>query len=241
MVFSRQPVSRLLLAATRWLMRAFVVQVCVTFLLAFAIGFQKGFVARSGHGQPWVVPGWVMILVATATFQLTLLFIAWRRGKVAGDGDVRRGLGMTPLRRPCLLAGLSLAIVPAVICWAAIMLRLAVPVTSGLAPVLAAAREQALMPEIALLVVAGLVAPAAEECFFRGWLWTGLRRHLDPLAVMSITSTLWLSLHMLDNPFRPLYLFPSAVFFGIARHCCDSACASLALHLVNNLLSLGAG
>ena len=238
---SRRPVPRLLLAAAGWILLAFVVQVCVTFLLAFVVGFQKGFVTRSGHGQPWVVPGWVLVLVATAIFQLALLVIAWRRGKVAGAGDARRGLGIRPLRRPRLLAGLSVAIVPAVICWAAVMLRLSVPATSGLAPVLTAARRQAPLPEVALLLVAGVVAPIAEEGFFRGWLWTGLRRHLDPLEVMLITSALWLSLHMLDSPFRPLYLFPSAVFLSVARHYCDSVRASLALHLVNNLIFLSIG
>ena len=237
----RWPISRLLFAAAGWIVLAIVMQLGVTVVLAFVVGVQDAVFTRSAQARPWAVPDWFLVLAATATFQLSLLFIACRRGKVVGGGDARQGLGIRPLRRRRLLAGLSMAIVPAVYYWAAIMLRLSVPATSGLAPVLAATREQAVLPEILLLLVAGTVAPIAEELFFRGWLWTGLRRHLDPFEVMLITSALWLSLHMLDGAFRPLYLFPSAAFLSVARHYCDSVRASVILHLTNNVAFLGIG
>lgn len=58
-----------------------------------------------------------------------------------------------------------------------------------------------------VLLLAGL-GPLSEEWFFRGWLWTGLRRHWRPVPVMLATALPWLLLHMMNSPLYPLFLGP---------------------------------
>ena len=233
---------RLLVGALGWLVVAVVVQVCVTFLVSFVIGFQKGFVQRAGHGHPWSVPNWFLGLVAVFAFQSALLVIAWRRGRVIGGGDAKRGLGMMRLRRRLLLVGLSLALIPIVGGWFVALRRFALVMPTNdtnLAMMLTAVRRQELGPQIATLFLVGILAPVAEEWFFRGWLWTGLRAYWRPFPVMVTTAGFWLALHLFDGPSKLLYLVPAAIMFSAARHYCDSVRASLALHLLNNLTFLG--
>lgn len=55
---------------------------------------------------------------------------------------------------------------------------------------------------------------------------------------MLTTSILWLLLHGVDHPARPLFLIPGATFISLARHFCGGVRASLAIHVLNNLTVL---
>lgn len=89
-----------------------------------------------------------------------------------------------------------------------------------------------------LAILVGLV-PLSEELFFRGWLWTGLRKHWGVLPVMLATTLPWLLIHMPDGLTRPLFLLPSAILFNLARHLCGGVRASIVVHVLNNLMALG--
>jgi membrane protease YdiL (CAAX protease family) len=73
--------------------------------------------------------------------------------------------------------------------------------------------------------------PLAEELFFRGWLWTGLRRYWGALPTAVVTSALFLAIH-----FPSLVpIIPSTVALATARHLGGSVRASIAVHMMNNL------
>ncbi len=88
--------------------------------------------------------------------------------------------------------------------------------------------------------------PLAEECLFRGWIFTGLARRSLPLAY-GITTVCFSAVHILgyigtcDTLTLALcaaqYLVPSAVLCWIC-HRSDSLCAPLLLHMVINTIAL---
>ncbi len=185
-------------------------------------------------------PNFVVIAFSVAFgTQLIRLLAARRQGRRLGQ-HVPAGLGGGPIRRRrlvALLLALQLAStfgvlflihrVPEIRAAA----RTIVPITSetasaGLAPALA---------EILLIV---LLAPLAEELFFRGWLWTGLRQEWSPVGTALMTSGVWLFVHLDSGLWKPVFILPSAILLSLARHYGGSVRASLCLHAMNNALAL---
>jgi membrane protease YdiL (CAAX protease family) len=80
----------------------------------------------------------------------------------------------------------------------------------------------------------GLLGPIAEELFFRGWLWTALRRRWSVLPTAIATSALWLAMHLGHGTAYILLLLPSAVALSLIRHRCGSVRASAIAHIVYN-------
>ena len=88
--------------------------------------------------------------------------------------------------------------------------------------------------------------PLAEECLFRGWIFTGLARRSLPLAY-GITTICFSAVHILgyigtyDELTLALctaqYLVPSAVLCWTC-HKSDSLCAPLLLHMAINTIAL---
>ncbi|MCW0235557.1 MAG: CPBP family intramembrane metalloprotease [Ferrovibrio sp.] len=161
----------------------------------------------------------------------TLLYAARRNGRIAGGGDLRRGLGDGPMRRvwPVVLLAVGVAIYGSLVSYAVFrqpaMLR-------GVA-------ETGWLLNILLVALAILLAPLAEELFFRGWLWTALRQHWAAPLVALATSLLWLGLHLPDGVGRTLALIPVAVCIALARHFAGTVGAALAVHIVYNIFSVG--
>jgi len=114
-------------------------------------------------------------MLAVCVLQLTMLWAAWKRSLPVGHGSRRAGLGITPLRRPGLLIGLVIVAIPLIYLWVLAIHHL-LPATSS--PVLTMVMKSVLTstshlaPKIVLMLTTGLLAPVAEELFFRGWLWT---------------------------------------------------------------------
>jgi membrane protease YdiL (CAAX protease family) len=79
-----------------------------------------------------------------------------------------------------------------------------------------------------------LVAPVVEELFFRGWLWTALRRIWGPVPTALCTGGLFLLTHAPDGRTRLFILLPITIILSVARHRGDSVRASLMVHAVNN-------
>lgn len=82
-------------------------------------------------------------------------------------------------------------------------------------------------------------APIAEEIFYRGWLWDGLRRSWGPLATAAATSVLWLLIHAPDGLARVTILLPGAIVLSYARHRGGSVWAPLIIHAANNAVAAG--
>ena len=180
----------------------------------------------------------VFLLIATSGFQGTLLLAALWRGRRAGGGDRREGMGLRPIRHRVTIALLCGAMV--VWLMAFLLLADAWPALSAFAKSVTPEILSGLGgggPGIQVLKV-GLVmvlAPVSEEFFFRGWLWEGLRRRGNGIVTIAmLTATPWLLLHGIDSPGRILFLIPAAVIFSFARYRGGSVLASLAVHMTNN-------
>lgn len=162
---------------------------------------------------------------------------AVRRGWRVGAGDLRAGLGWLPVRRRWLVVALV---------GCALLLKAA---QAGLSVVLPGVHDflERAAPEMAgppagggayVLWFAATVAvgaPVAEEMFFRGWLWVGLRQRWGAWGTGLSTGAMFLLLHGVGGEWRLLVaLAPVALLLSLAREFGGSLRASLAVHLVNN-------
>ena len=86
-----------------------------------------------------------------------------------------------------------------------------------------------------LLGLVVVLAPVAEELFFRGWLWEASRRRGNAVVTTAcLTAIPWLLLHGIESPGRILVLIPAAVIFSFARQMGGGVLASLTVHVTNN-------
>ncbi len=79
-----------------------------------------------------------------------------------------------------------------------------------------------------------LLAPLAEELFFRGWLYTALRARLRFGPSFAFTTVLFAAMHWDANHRRILLVMPLAVALGILREATGSIKPTLALHALYN-------
>ena len=203
------------------------------FLLAVGSGIARGVFAAVPEPGPMVY-----VLSATCVFQGTLLALAACLGRRLGDGDRCSGLGAGPVRRNGTVALLAASM----LAWAALMILLVQTfpalrdyMRSVTPDVLAGAGNAGPLVAVSRLVLIALLAPLAEELFFRGWLWEALRRRgRGETATMALTALPWLLLHGLDALGRIPFLIPAAVFLSLARRAGGGVRASLAVHVANN-------
>jgi uncharacterized protein len=87
----------------------------------------------------------------------------------------------------------------------------------------------------AFAVVTVILAPFAEELFFRGWLWTGLRQHWRAFPTALLSCSLWLITHIERGVLVPIILIPLAIILGFARHFCGVR-GSIVLHAIYNFV-----
>jgi membrane protease YdiL (CAAX protease family) len=159
-----------------------------------------------------------------------LLIGVRKRSGIVGHGNHRAGVDDQPIKRWWLLIVLMLL--------AAAWAFFAASVWNGVAPQWLASWRQASPWTVAAFAVATVIlAPLAEELFFRGWLWTGLRRHWRALPTALLTCGFWLLIHLDRGLLLPLFLLPTAVMLGFARHFCGIR-ASIILHVTYNLVAV---
>jgi len=166
-----------------------------------------------------------------------MVFGSVRRGWRVGAGDLRAGLGWLPVRRRWLVA----ALVGCALLLNAAQVGLSA-VLPGVHDFLERASTGMAGPSVgsgahALWFVATVVvgAPVAEEMFFRGWLWVGLRQRWGAWGTGLSTGAMFLLSHGIGGEWRLLVaLAPVAVMLSLAREFGGSVRASLAVHLVNN-------
>lgn len=157
-----------------------------------------------------------------------LLIATRRRSAVVGRGNRRQGVGDGPIKRWWLL--IVLALLTAV--WA----FFAAAVWHALLPQWVTAWRNASPWTLAAFTMLTIVlSPLAEELFFRGWLWTGLRRHWRAFPTALLTCSLWLAVHIGRGVLVPIILLPTAIILGFARHFCGIR-AAIVLHAAYNLV-----
>ena len=159
----------------------------------------------------------------------TVLLGAYIQGRIIGGGNVWRGLGYQPISPRPIVVLMAVLVAWHAILWDIIHyvyfrdLVYQQFVTYVANP----------WPGLALGFDAVVLAPLSEELFFRGWLWTGLRKHWGALPTGALTGAAWLGLH---SPNIFLWLFPAAVMLSVARHFGQSVRASIALHMLYNFI-----
>jgi membrane protease YdiL (CAAX protease family) len=153
------------------------------------------------------------------------LFGNYILGGVIGQGNVRSGLGDQPISRRATFGLMVVLIAAYAILWDVIhyfQFRDLV-------------RQQFVIDEsnpwlsLTHAFFSVLLAPLSEELFFRGWLWTGLRKHWSALTTGALTGAMWLALHPTEIW---VWFFPIAIILSGARHFGESVRAPIALHML---------
>ena len=85
------------------------------------------------------------------------------------------------------------------------------------------------------LVAGGLVAPIAEEAFFRGYLFAGLRQHLGRGPAIVLSSALFAVLHILPTSWPPIFLL--GMLFALLYEQTGSIWPAVFVHGAINALS----
>lgn len=219
---------RLLLTGALWL----VLAAGASFGVGFAFGFGPAFLAGLRHQPaPSHPPSALIGPLAATAIQATLLLGAWSRSRPPRGA----GLDAGPIQRHALLTTLAIGQLVATFAWASLVVRLAGAPNTAIAALLRQSAQSSPVFLAAIVILATLVAPLCEELFFRGWLWTALRRSWSPVPTAIATATPWLLLHIADGGWRRvLVLVPAAILFSVGRHCCGSVRASITMHIVNN-------
>lgn len=188
--------------------------------VGWAIFLMKPAVPNASWDNPISVT--VMLILTSGI----LLIADRKRSGIVGHGNHRAGVDDRPIIRWWLLIVLALLAVG----WA----FFASAVWNGLVPQWVATWRQASPWTVGAFAVTTVVlAPFAEELFFRGWLWTGLRRHWRAFPTALLTCVLWLAMHLELSLVLPLFLLPTAVILGFARHFCGIR-AAIIVHAIYN-------
>ena len=164
--------------------------------------------------------------------QIIMIGVAVARGRYLGGGDLALGLGAGPIRRP----------------WAVALASLVQLVLSGLVASLywaSRGNERQLIAGVIgdpVLLIGSIVAiivlaPISEELFFRGWLWTALRRSWGVWPTALCTAGAWLALHGFNGGIQ-VKLLPIAMVLCIVRHWSGTVRATIVIHAVNNAVAM---
>lgn len=81
-----------------------------------------------------------------------------------------------------------------------------------------------------------LIAPCAEEIFFRGWLYTNMRQRLAFWPSYLTTTALFAAIHWDAHRPRVLFILPLALALGFVREVTGSIKPTIALHVAYNLI-----
>jgi membrane protease YdiL (CAAX protease family) len=83
-----------------------------------------------------------------------------------------------------------------------------------------------------------LVAPLAEEAFFRGFLFTGVAHsRLGPAGAVVLSSLLWAALHLQYDLYGMAMIFLGGLLLGYARWQSRTVYVPFAMHVVQNLVA----
>ena len=208
----RPALGRFVIEESAWLLAVFAVTVLVSRLVAAPGG------------------AWAAAAPGVALFGLHGLVgvhvVRRERGKLAGWLTLDRRIALWGLAGGAVLLALNGV-------YGALLDAL------GVAPPDVASELRAMLPETALVVWAGLLAPVVEELYFRGRLLDALDLRVGRVASGWITSVLFAGVHGIRE-FFPAYLAFACVLLYLRRRT-GSLSASIAAHVLNNVFALYAG
>lgn len=212
----------ILLLAFRRVVFALLLGWFATYLLARAVALHNAYVAKD---MRFALTADAAGLVAVSVFEIELIYASLKEALPVPDW--RSVLGLGPIQQPRLFAIF-------VACEFAVMFL----VEPLLGSVLGFEDQAGLSGGHPLLdiLVAVVLAPVGEELFFRGWLWTVLRRQWSAPAVAVATAAPWMLLHLGAGWQVLVILVPIAILLSVARERCGTQ-ATILMHVLNNLVA----
>jgi hypothetical protein len=161
-----------------------------------------------------LVPVWVF---GVHKYRLSWAHVGFRRFSLA------RGLALG-----CLFLLLSLGIGAL---WSIFLALFGEHVQPDLLPLFGQARGGLLLA----LLAGGLVAPLAEEAFFRGYLFPGLRKYLGLLPATLLSAAIFALAHILPTSWPPIFVL--GVLFALLYEQTGSILPAVFMHSAINTLS----
>jgi membrane protease YdiL (CAAX protease family) len=153
------------------------------------------------------------------------------RARWIGAAGRSAALGNAPIRGRVLLASCGFGcILYQGLC---ILFLSRAGVTHGSVPIVRDPIDHLLL--VSVLVV---LAPLSEELTFRGWLWTGLRRHWSPFVTTGVTALFWAVMHLPKGLWYVALLLPMGLLLGFVRAQTQSVRGPLILHMTFNLAAI---
>jgi membrane protease YdiL (CAAX protease family) len=207
-------------ATVAWQIFAFLPALLLNFRIEYA----------QSHAVPFEGRGF-FIEIAKLVGYIIVLSGDYVLGRVIGQGNIRTGLGYHPISARPMVTLMAILIATYAILWDVIhyfyyrdlVYRQFVIDESS--------------PWLSLIhgFFSVLLAPVSEELFYRGWLWTGLRKRWGALSTGMLTGMVWVGVH---SPQIWVWFLPAAVMLSVARHLGQSVRASIALHIIYNFIVL---
>jgi membrane protease YdiL (CAAX protease family) len=223
-----EPARRLIIVAFGWFLLAMAVPTAVGFVRGFTAGFMRGL--TKGASELEIPPTLDHLLTTAGALGATivLLYAASIRGGIVGGGDRRLGLGVAPIARLPIVIALSVVLV----IYATILDLVVYTYRPDLF-----FQSISVPPWLTLLdsLLTVVLAPLAEELFFRGWLWTGLRKHWGVLPTGLATAVMWLVPHLERGIGYVVLLLLPALILTVARQVGKSVIATIPIHAIYNL------
>lgn len=212
----------LILVAIGWLILANIP--------AFFFGFITAVSVRAMGRTMATTPNALVLIELLGVLGVGGIFLlaSYLRGRIIGRGDIRIGLSITPVFNWPLVIFLCAftALYALFLAFAGFKVR---------PEILAQRLSRDLWLEALTLVAVCFLAPVAEELFFRGWLWNGLKEHWNLPLTASVISAIWLAIHLERGVFIAAALVPVAVLIALARYFGRSVKASIAVHMTLNV------
>ena len=172
-------------------------------------------------------------MAAIFSLEAILIIPAWRWGPGKyGGGFASLGLRRFPPARSGLLCLLGLAAVLVIDgAWEVVRKWLGVPGQPNYLPMFGGGWQGLAVA----LLLGGLVAPLAEEIFFRGYLYVGLRERWGRGWGMAISACLFSFVHFIPGVLPPIFLM--GLLFSLIYDLTDSLWPCIALHGAINSLA----
>ncbi|MDQ2078930.1 type II CAAX endopeptidase family protein [Xanthobacteraceae bacterium Astr-EGSB] len=196
------------------------------FASGFLVGFVNGFLRVQNASLSPPLAFTIQMLLATGI----LLIAVKRQTAILGHGNRRIGVDDGPITRRWLLCVLTLLATMWAF-FASFFWNAALPQS------FAAWRNESSWTLAGFAIGAVTLAPLAEELFYRGWLWKGLRQHWRAFPTSLLTGGFWLLAHIERGILLLGMLLPVAVLLGLTRHFCGIR-AAIIVHALYNLVGI---
>ena len=194
-------------------------------LVALGAG-QLAAIASLLHGSLQLDQGGLLLVVGVLALEglVVVPVWAWGPGKHGGGW---RSLGLRGFRLPRAIGHFCLALVVILLInglWGVVARALGLEGQAELLPLFGDGLDGLALA----LLLGAVIVPFAEELFFRGYLYAGLRQPWGPVVAALVSSVLFALLHLTPSVLLPIFCMSLVLTWLYERS--DSLWPSIALH-----------